>query len=413
MMKPENVCGLELSRRFHDEVVGPIVRTKWPDLGYSAALIGPGSEVLGFDDAMSRDHHWGPRLLLFLEPGVRRKRGGAIHDHLARELPPSFLGYPTNFSEPDPADHGTQQLEEVSGGPIRHRVEITDVENLLARYLGIQDWQALDTWDWLTFPEQKLRSLTAGEVFHDGLAPSSCGPAADAGVGGEKVNRDRDTGSVDGFVKSGGAEWNDGVLTRLRRTLAYYPRDVWLFQMAAAWARLGQEEHLMGRAGIVGDEVGSALIGARLVRDVMRLCFLIERTYAPYSKWLGTAFRRLRCGSALYPTLLQVLCAHDWESRGAGLALAYETLAAMHNRLGLTDGMPEKATQFFGRPFAVMAIHGFAEALLGQIDQQVLTEAMRRSPIGGIDQVSDNTYVLEDATLRSTLRRLYGQGERA
>ena len=67
--------------------------------------------------------------------------------------------------------------------------------------------------------------------------------------------------------------------------------------------RLNQEEHLMGRAGMVGDEIGSAVIGARLVRDLMHLCFLMERKYAPYPKWFGTAFARLACEAELCPVL--------------------------------------------------------------------------------------------------------------
>jgi hypothetical protein len=47
----------------------------------------------------------------------------------------------------------------------------------------------------------------------------------------------------------------------------------------------------MPRAGFVGDELGSALIGSRLVRDIMNLCFLLEKQYAPYPKWFGTAFQ--------------------------------------------------------------------------------------------------------------------------
>ena len=35
------------------------------------------------------------------------------------------------------------------------------------------------------------------------------------------------------------------------------------------------------------------LTAALLVRDVMRLAFLIERQYAPYAKWFGTGFARL------------------------------------------------------------------------------------------------------------------------
>ena len=390
-MQSQNVSGLELARRFYEEVVGPIVLKRWPDLSYSAALIGPGSEVLGFDDGMSRDHHWGPRLLLFLDPVDRKRMEDPISRHLAASLPFSFLGYPTNFSAPDPEDNGTQLLEEVVQGPVRHRVEITDVAEFLRRYLGIRDWHALGLHDWLTLPEQKLRSLTAGEVFHDGL------PARPAAHGGQATQGDA----------HGGCDGTGGALARLREALAYYPRDVWLFQMAAAWARIGQEEHLMGRAGLVGDEVGSALIAARLIRDIMRLCFLMERTYAPYPKWFGTAFLRLDCGPSLYPALQEALGAGDWKSREASLVRAYETIAAMHNRLRLTDGLPERVKQFFGRPFAVMAIQGFADSLLGQMDPHVLTETMRRSPIGGIDQISDNTDVLEDPALRCILRQLY------
>ena len=50
---------------------------------------------------------------------------------------------------------------------------------------------------------------------------------------------------------------------------------------------------MMGWAGFVGDEIGSALMGSRLVRDIMRLAFLMEREYIPYAKWFGTAFTQL------------------------------------------------------------------------------------------------------------------------
>ena len=99
----------------------------------------------------------------------------------------------------------------------------------------------------------------------------------------------------------------------MRERLAFYPRDVWLYLLAAGWARIGQEEHLMGRAGSVGDEVGAALIAARLVRDVMRLGFLMERQYPPYPKWFGTAFRRLACAERLLPALERTLQATTWQ----------------------------------------------------------------------------------------------------
>ncbi|GAA3462894.1 hypothetical protein ACFFSW_29620 [Saccharothrix longispora] len=40
--------GLELSRRFYREAVEPLVRAHFGEVPHSAALIGPGSGVLGF-----------------------------------------------------------------------------------------------------------------------------------------------------------------------------------------------------------------------------------------------------------------------------------------------------------------------------------------------------------------------------
>ena len=62
----EFIKGLELSRVFYEEAVRPILVASFPELAYSAALIGPGSEILGFDTPLSTDHDWGPRLRLFL-----------------------------------------------------------------------------------------------------------------------------------------------------------------------------------------------------------------------------------------------------------------------------------------------------------------------------------------------------------
>ena len=87
---------------------------------------------------------------------------------------------------------------------------------------------------------------------------------------------------------------------------------------------------------------------------------------------------------------------------------AYEAAARIHNRLGITDPMPESVHQFHGRPFQVIADQGFAEAILARIDDDFLNEITRRSPIGGIDMWSDNTDLLEDPEFRPTLRGLYG-----
>jgi len=201
----------------------------------------------------------------------------------------------------------------------------------------------------------------------------------------------------------------DGIgLNTVRARFDYYPHDVWVYLMAAGWNRIGQEEHLMGRAGSVGDELGSALIGASLVRDIMRLGFLMERQYAPYAKWFGSAFDRLDCAEQIGPWLRQVITASNWQDRENALVKAYERLAAMLNALGLTTPRPVEAAPFYNRPFRVIHLHSdFASTLIETITDPVVNLIASRRILGSLDQISDNTDLLSDASWRSYVRRLY------
>src|ERR1043166_7772520 len=102
---PEFIKGLELSRLFFEEAVRPALAEEFPRLRYAAALVGTGSEVLGFDTEMSADHGWGPRVDLFLEEKDFDALREAVGDALRRRLPHRFRDYPTSFTEPNPADN--------------------------------------------------------------------------------------------------------------------------------------------------------------------------------------------------------------------------------------------------------------------------------------------------------------------
>ena len=384
--------GLELAHGFYVDAVAPLLDRYAGDLSYSAALIGPGSEVLGFDDDISTDHHWGPRVLVFTSDADAERRSADLHAMLADRLPFEYCGYPTNFTEPDPDDNGTQLLRPVDSGPVNHRVEIVGLRSWLAGYIGAEPSGASagrplpgDAIGWLTIPQQKLRSIVAGAVFHDGLSARDAGIAAEANAAGEQ-----------------------GALAAVRSALAWYPDDVWRYLIASVWQRIAQEEHLVGRAGQTGDEIGARVIAMRLVRDMMRLCFLAERKYAPYAKWLGRGFADLDAARRIGPLLGAVAATNGWRERDLALAAAHSQLAIVHNSLSITKPMPTEPHGFFGRPFTVLAIDGFAQETLDTIDADWLTPRMRRSPIGGVDLISDNTDLLEDAAYRDDLRRLIG-----
>jgi hypothetical protein len=360
----EFLPGLQLNGLFYAEIVRPLLGRHFPGLTYAAALLGPGSDVLGFDTPRSMDHDWGPRLQLFLPPAEFQTRHEAIDACLRQHLPASFRGFSVNFSQPN--DGGTQWLEPVTAGPINHRILITTVEEFCQNHFGITSALPRTAVDWLALSEQKLLEITAGALFHDGF----------------------------------------GALTALRTRLAYYPHDLWLYRLAAQWGRIGQEEAFMGRCGEVGDELGSRLVAARLVRELMRLAFLLERRYAPYSKWLGTAFARLPCAGQLMPLLQTVLAGEGWQLRQTPLCAAYVLLAELHNSLGITEPIPPTITSFFDRPFQVLGAERFATAALAAIGDP----AVRALPpgLGGVDQFVDCTEVTTQPPLSQALTAIYG-----
>ncbi len=105
---PDFVSGIVLARQFYREAVRPILDEALPGLAHAAGLIGFGSEVLGFDTPVSVDHHWGPRVLLFLGDEDCDRHTDAIRDVMRRRLPTMCLGWSTNFSAPDLNDQGVQ-----------------------------------------------------------------------------------------------------------------------------------------------------------------------------------------------------------------------------------------------------------------------------------------------------------------
>ena len=98
---PDFIPGLELARLLYVEGVRPILDADWPGLAHGAALLGPGSEVLGFDDATSTDHGWGPRLQVFLAEADHTRHADAIRAALGQAL----AAHPARLSGGLPAAH--------------------------------------------------------------------------------------------------------------------------------------------------------------------------------------------------------------------------------------------------------------------------------------------------------------------
>ncbi len=375
----QSADGLGICGRFFAECVRPIVEEFVEPGYYSAALLGLGSEVLGFDTPQSRDHDWGMRVLIFLDEDMLADTKAVLLSELARRLPATFEGWPTTFA---PNSDGTRVMgapfsgsSSAPPGTISHGVRVLTVEGFLnSEQLGVEASAVargeLTSIQWLTLPQQRLLSVVSGRVYHDGL----------------------------------------GTLTRCRAALAWFPTDVWRYLVAARLGRISQEHAFVGRCGQVGDDLGSRVVAARLVREMMLLALLLEKQYAPYSKWLGSAFARLGAVATLLRDPLEAaLAASTWHSREASLADCYEILGARLHSCGVLPKScprPQHHTKrFHGRPFTVSDFDAEREALLASItDQELARLVATRGCIGSVDMFTDCVEISEDHNLAQRLR---------
>ena len=250
--------GIALSRRYFEDLVAPLLKQCVPDVRFAAARVGSGSDVLGLDDAMSRDHDWGLRLQLFVPDSDQAR----VQFALDQRLPSDFNGHTVRFG--------------FSAEPIDClRIDVTSVSAFAEQQLGFDPRGVASVVDWLSLTGQSALEVVSGAVFED----------------------------------------QTGELTGLREALAWYPDDIWRYVVACGWQRLDQELPLMGRAGDRGDELGSRTICARLVDIAMHLGFMLSRAWPPYSKWRGSVFGQLTGCAAIAADLGRALDAGRWDER--------------------------------------------------------------------------------------------------
>lgn len=138
----------------------------------------------------------------------------------------------------------------------------------------------------------------------------------------------------------------------------------------------------------------------------MRLCFLLERRYAPYTKWLGRAFARLETAAEVGAHLTEVLAATEPSRREEALGAAHEAVARRHNALGITHPVDPARRPFHARPYLVLDADRFADACVEQIGDEWLTSLPL---VGSVDQFADSTDVLAHAQRSRRLRGRYDE----
>ncbi len=229
--------GLELSKRYYLEYGKPMIEQLFLEVSNSIAvgLAGEGSECLGFDDQISRDHDFEPGFCLWITAEDERKFGFKLERAYAK-LPQEFMGIKRN------------PLSPVGGN--RHGV-IT-IEEFYTRFLGAPT-PPDNVKRWLYTPSSSLLSACNGQVFKDEL----------------------------------------GVFSRIREALIVgYPADVRRKKIAGHLIFMAQAGQYNYARCIARGEKGAAQLAIfEFVKHTISTIYLLNNRYEPFYKW---AYRGLR-----------------------------------------------------------------------------------------------------------------------
>jgi hypothetical protein len=242
--------GLALSKLYYRELCAPMLESRFPALvgRIAAGLVGEGSECLGFDDELSRDHDWGAAVCLWLRRTDCEESGEALRRALD-ELPKTFHGCPVR----EESRLGTE------------RTGVWEIGRFYYKFLGHAGVPPTPS-AWLTVPEEYLAAATNGEVFADPY----------------------------------------GKFTRIReKLLGFYPEDVLRKKLAARCMRMAQAgQYNFPRCVARGEYVAATAAEAEFIHAACSAAFLLNRRYKPFYKWMHRALRSLPVlGEELFPAL--------------------------------------------------------------------------------------------------------------
>jgi hypothetical protein len=317
--------GQEISVDFIRRVVWPALQREFPDESrrLAVAVIGTGSDVTGLDDEVSRDHHWGPRANVMVLPEDAGRLLPQVRESLHRILPDTFDGYPV-----------------IMDTVVMTGVCCTAIDQFFRYFLGTDELPGTDA-DWLTLCEVDLRHATAGVVVVD----------------------------------------EAGELTRRRLALAYYPDHVWRKRLAD-WCMYitGRDApYNLYRVAKRRDALTGAMYKALYLKQVMEFLFMLNRQYAPYTKWLNRTFRQLpRYAAEVAPMLDAIFAEGDLVRNVHQMIDVNYMLAEALAELGLTR-KPVRVP--FEEGLTDLTLYDSAAQIYASLPQNLLAPSFNRTEL--------------------------------
>ncbi|WP_333649309.1 DUF4037 domain-containing protein [Lacrimispora sp.] len=255
--------GLTLSRRYYEEYGVPMIHRYFPQYENRVAtgLSGEGSECLGFDDELSRDHDWGPSFCMWLTDEDYESIGKSLQE-MYDCVPKEYKGFP-------------QRLESQGGAG---RTGVIRISDFYRRYTGLS-YGPETLREWETIPESFLATAVNGEVFRDDL----------------------------------------GTFSAIRKTLqGFYPEDLRLRKIAARVAIMAQSgQYNFPRCLKRKEEVAGAMALCEFTEAACSMVYLLNRRYMPFYKWAHHGIQFLPVLSGVHGQLSRLYAVGKAEEKQA------------------------------------------------------------------------------------------------
>lgn len=234
----KKLTGMELCEKYFNAFVLPVIERSFTELKNDIAIgmFGEGSECLGFDDEISKDHDWGPGLVIVCNSSVSEddfKKLEAMYNN----LPKTYMG--------------TTRIATVEG---QNRVGVIRYEELLNRTIGIS-YLPKKNEEWQNIADENAVLLINGKVFMD----------------------------------------KSGFLNNARAHMEFKePFNIYFNKLAYQLELMAKHgQYAYKRAFDRGDAVAAIVAKSEFVKAFLRAVHLLCKCKAPYDKWLYKSAKQL------------------------------------------------------------------------------------------------------------------------
>ena len=231
--------GLSLARDYYEAFGRPMIEEKFPEYAgrIAVGLSGRGSDCFGYDDAVSRDHDWGPEFCMWVTDET--------YGEIGKELEEAYARLPEEF-------RSCKRAPQMSRAKRRGVMRIAEFYQNLT---GASEYEKID---WRSVPDASLAAAVNGEIFRD----------------------------------------DEGIFTAFREKLkSGYPEEIRYLKLAESAARYAQAaQYNAPRMKGRGDRLTSEMMVWDGIKEAMKLQHYIEGKYPPHDKWLHRSLRETKEG---------------------------------------------------------------------------------------------------------------------